>query len=367
MALRYLNHAGTSYPKPDGVHTAVARALRTAPSSWGALYDEALNAVLMEFGGEQNSDWQLRFTSGCTAGLALTLQGLPWTPGDRLVTSALEHHALAREAIQLAHRGVERVSLPYVPARGVEPGDLAKELERGGVKVVAVTACSNVTGEVLPLAELGALTRETGALLVVDAAQSFGTDLFSACTEHADVIVAAGHKWARGPRGIGLVAARRHVRFSCPSAACEIGEAAESTFFSFCDAGSVNLEGALGLAAGLGTDAASRRQRGEHMRGLAAELREALAARDDVRLLGPSKLPVNEQSPVVSFVPERLSLERAETHFLDRKLVVRAGTHCAPEALVALGAPEGCVRISFGVGSNTEDVQRVLSALDEVG
>ena len=43
---------------------------------------------------------------------------------------------------------------------------------------------------------------------------------------------------------------------------------------------------------------------------------------------------------------------------------MRAGTHCAPMALEALGEPEGCVRVSFGPHNRDEDVDAVLAAID---
>ena len=361
MALRYLNHAGTSHPKSPAVRDAVARALCADPEAWRALYDEAERICEREFSGP--AAFRIRFTTGCTAGLSLLLQAFSWIPGDALVTSALEHHALDREARALeAHRGIVRHVLPYTPQNGTSLKELHRHLKPGTVRLVALTHASNITGEVLPLREIAAMVHEAGALLLVDAAQTFGTDLFHQALNAADLIAVAGHKWAGGPQGIGIIAARPHVRFSCPSAVCEIGESAEETFLSFCDLGSVNLAGALGLATALEETRRTRKKAGQKMRALADALRAGLTARAGIRVLGTTA--ATERTPVVSFLADHIPLDRAQAHFLAHDLVVRAGTHCAPLALRALGAEAGCIRVSFGSDSTEDEVERVLAACD---
>ena len=58
------------------------------------------------------------------------------------------------------------------------------------------------------------------------------------------------------------------------------------------------------------------------------------------------------------------ALDDAQRHFRERGVVLRSGTHCAPMALEALEAPEGCVRVSFGPHNRDEDVDAVLAAID---
>ena len=64
-------------------------------------------------------------------------------------------------------------------------------------------------------------------------------------------------------------------------------------------------------------------------------------------------------------IADGLPLDRAQRHFRDHgDLVVRAGTHCAPLALEALDARDGCVRVSFGAGNGVDAVDAVVAALD---
>ncbi len=361
MAMRYLNHAGTSHPKAPEVIAAVSAALSADPRVWPALYDEATSVIEGEFSAW--GEFQFRLTTGCTAALSLAIRDLAWSSGQTIVTSSLEHHAVDRQAQALeSERGVVRRTLSYAPDGGVNLDELRQALAREEVRLVALTHASNITGDVLPLREIAALTREAGALLLVDAAQTFGTDLFDEAVDTADLIVAAGHKWAGGPQGVGLLAARSGLRFSCPSAACEIGEQTNSTFPSFCDVGSVNLAGALGLATALRLSASTRDEAGRDMRALANRLRTELRSRSGVRVLGGTDETL--RTPVVSFLMDHVPLEEAQHHFRKSGLLVRAGTHCAPLALSALDAVAGCIRVSFGAESTMNDVERVLEACD---
>jgi selenocysteine lyase/cysteine desulfurase len=71
------------------------------------------------------------------------------------------------------------------------------------------------------------------------------------------------------------------------------------------------------------------------------------------------------RTATVSLLVDGLPLERAQQHFRDRGIVVRAGQHCAPLALDALGQQGGCLRISFGVASGDDDVDAIVTAIDE--
>ena len=90
-------------------------------------------------------------------------------------------------------------------------------------------------------------------------------------------------------------------------------------------------------------------------------LTEALADRPGVTLYGA---PDAERTATVSLGIEALSLDRAEVFFRERGVVVRAGQHCAPMALQAIGAPQGTIRISFGPFNTAEQLDRIVAACD---
>lgn len=365
VAMRYLNNAGTSWPKPPAVHAAVAEALGASPGEQGALFDAAHRRIAAFVG--VSTPERMLLTGGCTAALALALGDLPWAASDVLLTSGLEHHALARPAEKLQReRGVVWQVAPYSAGAPIDLDFVEATLKRGRVRLIAVTAASNVTGEQLPILELSRLARAHGALLLVDAAQTLGVVPFSVEKLGADLLVFAGHKGALGPGGIGGFWARPGVAFETPWAACEITAGATlrpecSPFPGYCDVGSVNLPGAVGLAAGLAWHDAQEGEVGAVGRRLAAELRRRVAGVEGCEVLGGG----GPHTATVSLRADGLPLASAAAHFLERDLLVRAGQHCAPLALATLLCPEGTLRVSFGPFNVEDDVDRVLNAIED--
>ena len=70
-----------------------------------------------------------------------------------------------------------------------------------------------------------------------------------------------------------------------------------------------------------------------------------------------------QQTAAVSFLIDGLPLASAEAHFAARGITLRAGQHCAPRALQAIGAPEGTLRASFGPFNRDSDVDAILTAV----
>lgn len=362
MNVRYLNNAGTSHPKPPEVLEAVLETLELSSSEWNRAYEDAYESVRREF----PVDGRLLITSGCTASLGLALGDFPWTEGDRVVTSSLEHHALQRQLQVLeSRRGITCHRLAYRPGVPIDLDELDESFSQGRVSLVALTAASNITGELLPIEEIAARCHARGVKLLVDAAQTFGTSAFEETARHADLIVAAGHKAALGPQGVGVFFARPDVTLSCPSAVCELGEGGSQSFPGFCDVGSVNLPGLAGLARGLEFSRPLRNEIARRTAGWADEVRDAVSAAGSFRLLGPTPGAESDAGllPVVSFVPTKSALLGLDVEFRRLGLQIRVGTHCAPMALRALSEEQGCARVSFGPFNDANDVEVLAGAI----
>ncbi|MCA9695716.1 MAG: aminotransferase class V-fold PLP-dependent enzyme [Myxococcales bacterium] len=357
----YLNNAGTSWPKPPVVAEAVADTLAADPRAHEAIFDRA-RAVIAGFFGVA-APTQLLLTPACTSALTVALENLPWETGDVVVTSSLEHHALIRPIEALARlRGVVHRVIGYRPGRPFDLDELADALAGGRVRVVAVTAASNVTGELLPVREIVALARRRGALSLIDGAQTAGLAPLAVDALGADMLTFAGHKAPLGPQGIGGLWIGDGVKFAATSARCLAGACVVSGAPpSYCDTGSVPLAAAAGLAASLSWLQAAAPSPWEHARGLAVALRAGLRARERCVIFGGD----GPHTAAVSLQLPDLPLARAEAFFRERGLLVRAGRHCAPLALRALGCPEGTIRVSFGPFNRASDVAAILAAIDE--
>ena len=361
--LIYLNAAGTSWPKPTAVLEEMMGVSQAPPEQAAARLDKATAAVCQALGIPRRD--RFLFTPGGTLALALAIGDLEFEPGDVVLTSALEHHALARPVEKLVReRGVVHEVAGTSDAEPVHLERVAARLARGDVKLLAFTTASNVTGARLPVRELTELARRHGVLSLLDAAQTVGLDPTPLPELGADIVTFTGHKAAHGPHGIGGLWAKEHVRFASPQAVCELGGGRSdcSPFPSYCDVGSVNLAGAAGLAQGLiWAHARERQRRWTHAIELAEALAREVCKRPQVTLCGSVNA---KRIAIVSMRLPLARLERAERHFAERGLFVRAGQHCAPMALAALGAPEGTLRASFGPGNRTADLDAFLDALD---
>jgi selenocysteine lyase/cysteine desulfurase len=363
----YANNAGTSWPKPPSVVAAVERALLALPQD-NAEAVQSSGAAVCRFLNLPHPE-RLLFTTGCTSALAVAMGDLPWERDDVVVTSALEHHAVSGAVERLAlARGIVHRVVPRAERGPIDLDFLRDALRAGGVRLVAMTAASNVTGELLPVREIADLAHEFGGLFLLDAAQTVGAVPTDVAAIGADIVAFAGHKGPRGPLGVGALWASRDVAFASPSAACEIpgpdaGAGSCRPFPGDCDVGGMNAAGVAGLGAGIAwhLDQSQPQRVGATARRLRRRLVEALAQRPHCRVLGEPGVPA---TGAVSIEVEGLPIEQAESWFERCGIVVRAGAHCAPMALAALSSPEGTIRISFGPDNRDEDVGAIAAAID---
>ena len=351
--MRYLNHAGTSWPKPEAVHLAVRDAEAASPDTWADRFVAAHGRIATHLGVPAET---LLPTPSCTAALAVAVADVPWTPGDRVLTSSMEHHALVRPLAKVRdHVGIEVVEVPRAADGPLDLDRAEAELRRGRVKLVAVSMASNVTGEELPWRELVPLAHDHGALCLLDGAQVAGWHPLDLTAEEVDVFAFAGHKGPQAPVGIGGLYVRPGVPLRTPAATCD-GELCR-TGPGYCDTGSVSLPGLSGLAAGLDVMAEARP--------LAAAL--ALTTRLRAALAALPGVAVHGGPPAVPTVS--LTMAGRDPRCLSRALggagiVVRGGTQCAPRAHQALGTGDaGALRVSFGPGSEEADLDAVVEQL----
>lgn len=361
----YVNNAGTSWPKAPGVVDACRESLAAPPSATLQLLQDAHTETCRTFGIDNPE--RLLLTGSCTAALALAFADLPLQTGDRVLTSGLEHHALARCVQQLSRtRGIVHEVAPYAPGWPLDLDFVRSALRRGDVKLVAVTAASNVTGELLPVEELGRLAHEYGVPLLLDAAQTACVVPIDLRTAPVDMLVFAAHKGPLAPHGLGGLWAAPHVEFQALAAVCEVGSSAQpaavrcTSFPGACDAGSVNLAAAAGLVEALRWQQTQAGAAYERPRALAARLRQWLRERPGCNVFGGAAA---SYTATVSFTIAGLAIDRAEAYFSERGIALRAGQHCAPLALQSIGAPEGTLRVSFGPFNQNSDVDAIMAAV----
>ena len=371
----YLDNAATTFPKPEPVYQAVDRALReigAGPGRGGYARGIAASRlvfeareILAEFFGITDSS-RLVFTHSATESLNLAVSGL-LRPGDHVVTTSMEHNSLVRPLHRAAGSGVE-VTWVEADRDGLVDSRRIGAAIRPGTRLVALAHCSNVTGTIQPVEEIARLARQSGALLLVDAAQSAGGVGMDVRRMGIDLLAAPGHKGLFGPQGTGLLYVAEGVDLEPllvggtggQSAGPEQPAAMPERF----ESGTLNTSGIAGLKAGVefimatGLDSIREKETG-----LVAHLLEGLGSIPDVTVHGPRTAA--ERCSVVSFTVAGKDPALIGFH-LDRDfdICVRVGLHCAFSAHRTIGTfPGGTVRVSPGYFNTEEDIDLFLKAL----
>ncbi len=149
---------------------------------------------------------EIVFTSGGTEGDNLAIFGVVG-PGDHVITSTIEHHAVLNACKRLEQMGCE---VTYVPVDGqglADPASVAAAI-RPNTRLITVMMANNETGVVQPLAEIGKIAQERGILFHTDAVQAAGKIPVSVKEIGCQLLTISGHK-LHGPQGTGALYVRR--------------------------------------------------------------------------------------------------------------------------------------------------------------
>ena len=173
-----------------------------------AAVDYARDAVARLLGARAA---EIIFTAGGTESDNLALFGT-LAPGDHLITTTTEHHAVLHAAHALEQRGVA-LTLLGCDSRGLIDPDNLQQALRPETRLVSVLFANNETGVIQPIAQLAALAKAHGALFHTDAVQAAGKLPIDLAGELKDVdlLSLAGHKMY-APQGVGVLFLRRKTR-----------------------------------------------------------------------------------------------------------------------------------------------------------
>ena len=380
--LIYFDNAATSWPKPAGVAEAMTHFLAEVGANPGrAAHRLAVESGRLVYGAREavadlfNAPDPLRIVFGAnvTEALNLALTGL-LRPGEHVVTSSMEHNSVMRPLRALERQGVEVTVVQCSPARLLDPAEIAAAI-RPNTVMIALNHASNVTGTLLPVAEVGRIARDRGdLLLLVDAAQTGGAYPLDMEAAQIDLLAFTGHKSLQGPMGTGGLIVGERVdldRFE-PLKRGGTGsrsELEEQPAFlpDMGESGTPNAVGLAGLAAGvrwvLAQGVESIRA---HELKLTEQLLAGLADIPGVILYG--SLDAASQTATVSFnlegmPPSEVGLRLDEAY----GILCRVGLHCAPAAHKTLGTfPEGAVRFGLGPFNTAAEVADSLAAVRQL-
>lgn len=376
----YLDNAASSWPKPDETWQAMEHFMRNIganPGRSGHRLSIEAGRILMEtrealaelFGEED--PLRICFAKNATEALNLAICGI-LRPGDHCITSSMEHNSVMRPLRASEKRGVEVTVAACSPQGELDPREIEKVI-RANTKLIVITHASNVTGALMPIAEVGAIAGAHDIIFCIDAAQTAGVFPTDCKKMHIDLLAFTGHKSLYGPQGIGGLYIREGLEKKLEPL-MRGGTGSRSEFQEQPDfmpdkyeSGTPNTVGIAGLGAGarfiLSQGIAQIRAKEQ---GLTRMLIEGLGFIPGVTVYGCRD--AERQVAIVSFNISDLSPSEI-TMELDEEfgIMSRPGLHCAPAAHQTINTfPQGTVRLSAGYFTTEEEIASALAAVEKI-
>ena len=345
-----------------GVHTLSQRAT--------VAFESARTAVKHHLGARDSRE--IVFTRGTTEAINLVAASFVRPrlgAGDEVLISAMEHHSnIVPWQLLCAERGA---TLRVIPID--DRGDIIlEEYERlltDRTRIVGITWVSNALGTVNPVRDMIATAHARGVPVLVDGAQAVPHLPVDVVALDCDFLAFSGHK-TYGPTGIGALYGKRSHLLEMPpyqgGGDMILSVSFERTIYQEpphrFEAGTPNIAGAIGLAAGLryleglGAEAVAI-----HEQQLLDEATRRVLEVPGARLVGSAR----HRAGALSFVLDGIHPHDIGTILDAEGVAVRAGHHCAQPVMKRYGV-SATVRASFGVYNSSDDIDALVRGLAKV-
>ena len=306
---------------------------------------------------------ELVVTSGATESNNTAIKGVAWHHrlnggGNHIITTAIEHHAVLHVVEGLRQHGFE-ITVVQPDADGIVSPESIEAAIRPDTILVSAMYANNEIGTIQPIAEIAAVVRERGITMHTDAVQAAGALPLDVKSLGVDLLSLSAHKFY-APKGMGLLYVRRgtHVAWQQQGGGQENARRA----------GTENVPGLIGMAAGLTLAVEYQEQRANHARQLRDRLIEGiLEGVPDSRLNGhpTERLPNNVNISFDGVEGESILLD------LDMHgVAASSGSACATgstepsHVLQAIGLPEnlaqGSLRLTVGKDNTVEEIDQAI-------
>ena len=378
--LVYLDNAATTQ-KPRAVIDAVRtfyerdcsnvhRGVHLLSQRATIAYEKARSTVKSHLGAGDSRE--IVFTRSTTEGINLVASSFVHprlAKGDEVLISAMEHHSNIVPWQLLCDKLGAKLKVIPIDDDGDIILDEYERLLGERTRIVAIVHVSNALGTVNPVRQMVEMAHSRGVPVLVDGAQAvphLGVDVREL---DCDFYVFSAHK-VYGPTGIGaLYGKREHLLEMVPyqgGGDMILSVTFEKTRFNEpphrFEAGTPNIEGAIGLAAaldyvnGLGIDAIAA-----HESSLLSDATLAVQAVPGVRLVGSAR----RRASALSFVMEGTHPHDIGTILDSEGVAVRAGHHCAQPVMARYGV-SATIRASFGLYNSPREIDALVAGLHKV-
>jgi cysteine desulfurase/selenocysteine lyase len=359
----------------ETTHSNVHRGVYATAEESTRLFEDARIRV-GRFIGASDPEHEIVFTKNTTESLNLLAHAWGRTnlkENDVVLLSEMEHHSNIVPWLMLSEeRGIQIRYLPVDENGRLDLSDLAAQLD--GVKLVGISAMSNVLGTINPVVEIARAAHAAGALVAVDGAQSVPHLPVNVSDLDIDFLAFSGHKML-GPTGIGVLWGRAELLDAMPPFLGGGGMILDVKLDRFLaspapwrfEAGTPPIAEAVGLAAAVDylsetTMEAIRAHERELTRYALETLEDRLGA--DCRIFGP---PMGEDRGGVMSFAYRDVHPHDVAQVLDQfGVCVRPGHHCAKPLMRKLGV-SATARASVALYNGPEDIDRLIEGLNEAG
>ena len=374
--LIYLDSASTSQ-KPTNVINGIKKVYESSNANvHRALYNLGSESTrLFESARKNISDFinagsaeEIIFTGGTTESinlLAYTL-GSRLDKNDEILISQMEHHANIVPWQQLANRS--GVKLRYLPITDSGELDLSQPEKyfTKKTKIVSITHMSNVLGTVNPIKKISEISKNIGAVFIVDGAQSVSHMSVDVKNLGCDFLAFSGHKML-GPTGVGVLWGKYDILDSLPpfmsgGEMIETVSMENSTWnkvpYKF-EAGTPNYVQAIGL--GFAVDYLSTIGM-EKIKGHEKKLTDyAIGRLEEISGLNIHGKP-SSRGGVISFNINNIHPQDLAQFLNEDNICIRVGHHCAQPLLNILGETS-TARISFYIYNDSSDIDKLVDSI----
>jgi len=378
--LVYLDNAATTQ-KPQAVIDAVEafykrdcanvhRGVHALSQRATVAYENARTSIKSHLGADDSRE--IVFTRGTTEAINLVAHSFVrprLNPGDEILISAMEHHSnIVPWQLLCEERGAILKVIP-IDDDGEIILDEYERLLTDRTRIVGLVWVSNALGTVNPVPEMIATAHSRGVPVLIDGAQAVPHLSVDVQQLDCDFFAFSAHK-AYGPTGIGaLYGKRSHLLEMVPyqgGGDMILSVTFDGTIYNEppyrFEAGTPNIEGAIGMAAaldylgGLGRDAVA-----EHEAQLLSEATHKVLSVPGVRPIGRAA----HRAGSLSFVMDGIHPHDIGTILDTQGVAVRAGHHCAQPVMLRYGI-SATVRASFGVYNTSDEVDALVRGLHTV-
>ncbi|HTL82565.1 MAG TPA: cysteine desulfurase [Bacteroidia bacterium] len=334
-----------------------------------AAYENA-RAIVGRHIGADNAN-EIIFTRGTTESINLVAfaylrQRL--NPGDEILLTEMEHHSNILPWQQLCEERGAQLKVVPVNEHGELEMDFLVKAFSPRTKFFAFTHVSNTLGTVNPVKQLIELAHAQNVPVLVDGAQAVPHMDVNMQELGCEFYCFSAHK-VYGPTGIGALYVKdglmdEMMPYQTGGGTIKTVTFAKTEYVSGplrFEAGTPNIEGAIGMAAGLKyADAIGMKNIAAHEHELLVYATEKIKTIAGVRIIGEAI----EKAGVLSFVVGKLHPFDVGTILDQQGVAVRTGHHCTQPLMEKFGIP-GTVRVSFGLYNTKEEIDSFIAALEK--